>query len=161
MTKTLVVCYSFTGNSKSIAEYVKDKLNADLLELEPLKPFSDDYDEVVNDWEDNDLERDVPIKDINVNLDDYSNIVLISCVWWYSLSPVMKKFLRSYDLSNKNIIVASVNAGWTGHSLDDYDALLNSNIKSKLNIVYGADSNNRHELKTSYKDIDKWIDTLK
>ncbi len=42
--KTLVVYYSFTGNSKEIAEYVKDKLNADIIELEPKIPFSDDYD---------------------------------------------------------------------------------------------------------------------
>ena len=47
MTDTLVIYYSFTGNSKKVAEYVKDKLNADILELEPVIPFSDDYDTVV------------------------------------------------------------------------------------------------------------------
>ena len=45
--KTLVIYYSFTGNSKRVAEYVKNKLNADILELEPAEPFSSDYDEVV------------------------------------------------------------------------------------------------------------------
>ena len=47
MNNTLVVYYSFTGNSKKVAEYVKDKLDADILELEPKVPFSSDYDEVV------------------------------------------------------------------------------------------------------------------
>lgn len=47
MTDTLVIYYSFTGNSKKVAKYVKDKLNADILELEPKIPFSDDYDTVV------------------------------------------------------------------------------------------------------------------
>lgn len=44
MTDTLVIYYSFSGNSKKVAEYVKNKLNAEILELEPMVPFSDDYD---------------------------------------------------------------------------------------------------------------------
>ena len=47
MTDTLVIYYSFTGNSKKVANYVKEKCQADSLELEPLVPFSSDYDEVV------------------------------------------------------------------------------------------------------------------
>ena len=59
MSDTLVIYYSFTGNSKKVAEYVKDKLNADILELEPKIPFSSDYDEVVKEWQNNDIKRDV------------------------------------------------------------------------------------------------------
>ena len=62
MDKILVVYYSFTGNSKKVAEYVKDKLNADILELEPKQPFSSDYDEVVREWQNNDIKKDVEIK---------------------------------------------------------------------------------------------------
>lgn len=43
MTDTLIIYYSFTGNSKKVAEYVKNKIKADILELEPLVPFSNDY----------------------------------------------------------------------------------------------------------------------
>ena len=59
MTDTLVIYYSFTGNSKKVALYVKDKLNgkADILELEPKIPFSDDYDTVVEEWQNNEIKR--------------------------------------------------------------------------------------------------------
>lgn len=50
MKDTLVIYYSFSGNSKKVAKYVKEKLNADILELEPATPFSNDYDEVVSEW---------------------------------------------------------------------------------------------------------------
>lgn len=50
MDNTLVIYYSFTGNSKKVAEYVKNKLNADILELKPAIQFSNDYDEVVDEW---------------------------------------------------------------------------------------------------------------
>ena len=65
MTDTLVIYYSYTGNSKKVALYAKDKLNADILELEPVIPFSDDYDKVVEEWQNNDIKRDVEIKEIN------------------------------------------------------------------------------------------------
>lgn len=45
--KTLVVYYSYSGNTKSIAKKVAEELNTDLLELEPVKAYSSDYDTVV------------------------------------------------------------------------------------------------------------------
>ena len=162
MSKTLVVYSSFTGNSKNIAEYVKEKLNADIIELEPKEPFSDDYDEVVDEWQNNDIKRDVEIKDIDIDLNAYDKIVLITCVWWYGISPVMKRFLKDYDLSNKDIIVASSNAGWVGHSLKDYENLLsNSNIKGELDLRFSSEEGSRSEMITTYSEIDKWIEKIK
>ena len=131
MSDTLVIYYSFTGNSKKVAEYVKDKLNANILELEPKIPFSSDYDEVVEEWQNNDIKRDVEIKPINI------------------------------DLSGKDIIVASSNAGWIGHCFKDYKTLLpNSNIKGELDLLFSAETGRRDEMITSQKDIDSWIEKL-
>lgn len=161
MTDTLIIYYSFTGNAKKIANYVKEKKNADILELEPKTPFSSSYDEVVDEWQNNDIKRDVEIKDVNVDLSKYKNIVLITCTWWYGISPVMKRFLKKYDLSSKNIITASTNAGWIGHSLKDYEALLKgSNIKGELNLRFSSSEGNGDEMITSIKDVDDWIKKL-
>lgn len=158
---TLIIYYSFTGNSKTIAQYAKKKLTADILELEPKISFSTDYDAVVKEWQNNDIKRDVEIKPVTVDLTRYNKIVLITCVWWYGISPVMKKFLRDYDLSNKDVIVAASNAGWIGHSFKDYQTLLpNSNIKGQLNLLFGSGENDRSKLKTTYKEIDDWLNKL-
>ena len=161
MTDTLVIYYSFTGNSKKVANYVKDKLNADILELEPQIPFSSDYDEVVAEWQNNDIKRDVEIKKVDKDLSKYKKIVLITCTWWYGISPVMKKILKEYDLSNKDIIVASSNAGWLGHCFKDYETLLpNSNIKGELDLVFSSNEHERDKMLTSKSDIDNWIKKL-
>ncbi len=159
MTDTLVIYYSFTGNAKKVANYVKEKKNADILKLEPKTPFSSSYDEVVDEWQNNDIKRDVEIKDVNVDLSKYKNIVLITCTWWYGISPVMKRFLKEYDLSGKNIITASTNAGWIGHSLKDYGALLKgSNIKGELNLRFSSSEGNRDEMITSKnKEINRLV----
>lgn len=161
MTDTLIIYYSYTGNSERIAYYVKDKLSADILKLEPKIPFSNDYDEVVQEWQNNDIKRDVDIKEINIDLSKYKKIVLITCTWWYGISPVMKRFLKDYDLSNKDVLVASSNAGWIGHSINDYKELLpNSNIKGELDLVFSSNENERNQMITSEKDIDNWIKKL-
>ena len=159
MTDTLVIYYSFTGNAKKVANYVKEKKNADILKLEPKTPFSSSYDEVVDEWQNNDIKRDVEIKDVNVDLSKYKNIVLITCTWWYGISPVMKRFLKEYDLSGKNIITASTNAGLIGHSLKDYGALLKgSNIKGELNLRFSSSEGNRDEMITSKnKEINRLV----
>lgn len=161
MKDTLVIYYSYTGNSSKVAHYVKQKLDADILELEPKVPFSDDYDAVVEEWQNNDIKRDVEIKPVNIDLSRYSKIVLITCTWWYGISPVMKKFLKEYDLSSKDIIVASSNAGWVGHCFKDYETLLpNSYIKGELNLVFSSNENSRNQMLTSQNEIDAWIRKL-
>ena len=161
MTDTLIIYYSFTGNSKKVAEYVKNKIKADILELEPLVPFSNDYNTVVQEWQNNDIKRDVEIKEINKDLTNYQKIVLITCTWWYGISPVMKKFLKQYDLSNKDIIVASSNAGWIGQSFDDYKKLLpNSNIKGELDLVFSAKDNEGDKMLIPEKEIDDLLEKL-
>ena len=158
MDKILVIYYSYTGNSKKVALDVQKKLDADILELEPKISFSDDYDEVVREWQNNELKRDVEIKDIGVDLSIYSKIVLITCTWWYGISPVMKKFLKEYDLSGKDVLVAGSNAGWIGHSFKDYQDLLpNSNIKGELNLVFSANEGERDKMIATDAEIDEWL----
>lgn len=160
MSKVLIVCYSYSGNSLKIADYVKDITGGDLLELKPKVPFSNDYDEVVEEWQNNDIKRDVEIEKITIDIKDYQKIVLITCVWWYGIAPVMKRFLKEYDLAGKDIIVAASNAGWIGHAFKDYDNLLNnSNIKGYLDLVFSS-GEDRSLLKTEYKDINEWINKL-
>ena len=161
MRDTLVIYYSFTGNSKKVAEYVIAKLDADILELEPAEPFSSDYDEVVREWQNNDVKRDVEIKQVNIDLEQYKKIVLITSTWWYGITPVMKKFLKEYDLAGKDVIVASSNAGWIGHCFKDYKTLLpNSNIKGELDLVFSANDGERDKMLTSKEEVDNWIKKL-
>ena len=71
------------------------------------------------------------------------------------------KFLKEYDLSGKDIIVASSNAGWLGHCFKDYETLLpNSNIKGELDLVFSAEDGRRDEMLTSTSEIDNWIEKL-
>lgn len=156
--KKLIVFYSYTGNTKKIANKIKEKLDCDILELEPLVPFSDDYDEVVNEYQNNSINKEVEIKDIKINLNNYDEFIIGTPVWWYTISPVITQFLKKYKLDNKTIIPFATNAGWLGKTFKDIEKLCpNSKIEKEMNIVFESYSD---KLKTDEKEIDNWIDKL-
>lgn len=153
----LIVYYSYTGNTKKIAEYIKNKLNCDILELTPQIPFSNDYNEVVNEYQNNQIDnKSVLINDINLDLSKYDEIILGTPVWWYTICPVVVTFLKQYDLSNKKVYLYATNAGWLGHTFKDFSKLYkNSNEDKCMNIVFSSEKIN--EIKTSYEEIDNWL----
>lgn len=157
--KKLVVYYSYTGNTRKIASIIKDKLNCDVLELEPLTPFSEDYDEVVDEYQNNSIDnKEVAIKDINVDLNNYDEIIIGTPVWWYTISPVVVTFLKKYDLSGKKIYPFATNAGWLGKTFKDFTKLCpNSEVHDGMNILFKSYSS---ELVTSNDDLDDWINNL-
>ena len=157
--KKLVVYYSYTGNTRKIASIIKDKLNCDVLELEPFTPFSEDYDEVVDEYQNNSIDnKEVAIKDINVDLNNYDEIIIGTPVWWYTISPVVVTFLKKYDLSGKKICPFATNAGWLGKTFKDFTKLCpNSEVHDGMNILFKSYSS---ELVTSNDDLDDWINNL-
>lgn len=73
----------------------------------------------------------------------------------------MKRFLREYDLSRKDIIVTATNAGWVGHCFKDYKELLpNSNIKGELDIVFSFDREENNKILTPWQKIDNCLEKL-
>ena len=151
--KKLVIYYSYTGNTKLIANKIQEKLNCDILELTPKIPFSTNYDEVVKEYQSNNVNKNIEINDIDINLDNYDELIIGTPVWWYTMCPVISTFLKKYNLNNKDIYVFATNAGWLGHTFKDYEKLCN--VKSSMNIVF--DSN---KLKTSTQELNNWIEKL-
>ena len=160
MNKKLIVYFSYTNNTKTIAELIQKKLNCDILRIETKVPYSNDYQTVVDDEQNSEASTHIPeIKDININLDEYDTIILGTPVWWYRPCPAIRAFLTKYDLSNKTIIPFATNAGWGGRTFKEIETLANkSTIKNEKNIVFESYSNN---LKTNKQEIESWIETLK
>lgn len=158
--KKIVIYYSYSGNTKKIANYIKEKLSCDILELTPRIPFSTDYDTVVEKYQNNSIDnKEVPITDININLDEYDEIIIGTPVWWYTMCPVITAFLKQYDISNKKVFMYATNAGWLGHTFKDFIKLNpKSTISNCINIVF--DSIERSKLITPQKTIDEWLETI-
>lgn len=157
--KKLVVFYSYTGHTKMIAESIQRKLNCDILEIKPVKPYSTDYQTVVDEEQNNSSAGKTPdIQKVDKKLNDYDEIIIGTPVWWYTIAPVIRTFLTQNDLSNKTIKPFATNAGWLGHTFQEIQKLCpNSKVDKGMNIVFESYSDN---LVTSPDEIEKWIDEL-
>lgn len=159
MNKKLIVYFSYTGNTKKIANLIKNKLNCDILELIPKVPYSKDYQSVVDEEQSKEGENHLrDYIDININLDEYDTIIIGTPVWWYRECSVIRTFLTKNDLSNKKVIPYATNAGWLGKTFIEIKKLCpNSKVINEKNIVFKSYSD---ELVTSIKEIEEWIKTI-
>ena len=159
MNKKLIVYFSYTNNTKTIAELIQKKLNCDILRIETKVPYSNDYQTVVDDEQNSEASNHIPeIKDINIDLNEYDTIILGTPVWWYRPCPAIRALLTKYDLSTKTIIPFATNAGWLGRTFKEIKKLCpNSNVINEKNIFFESYSSN---LVTSTDEINDWINKL-
>lgn len=155
----LIVYFSYTGNTRMIANKIRDKLNCDILEIKTVIPYSSDYETVVNDEQNSESSTKLPdILDVELDLNKYDEIILGTPVWWYRSAPAIRTFLTKNNLSNKVIKPFATNAGWLGRTFKEITNLCpNSQVEPGMNIVFESYSNN---LVTSEQEIDSWLATL-
>lgn len=109
--KTLVVYYSATGNTESVANYIAAATDGDLFELEPANPYSDadlnwtdDNSRVVREH-DNPDERDIALVESTVeNWDEYDTIFIGYPIWWGIAAWPVDGFIEANDFTGKTVI---------------------------------------------------------
>lgn len=158
MKKTLIVFFSYSGNTRFIVNKILENVYADILELKPLVPYSDDYQKVVDDEHNSESSQYLPeIEEVKISLELYDTIILGTPVWWYRSAPVVRTFLTNNNLGDKTIIPFATNGGWLGRTFNEIKSLCpNANIINEMNIVF--DGNN---LKTNIDVINEWIKDIK
>lgn len=148
-----IIYYSYTGNTKKIAEKIKDTLNIDIEEIKPTVPYTKDYNELVEQAKSYVKENEMPeINKISLDLNKYDEIILLTPVWWYTYASPINTFLNTYDLKNKIIYPIATNAGWLGHTIEDIGNKVA--VKNPLSLVFdGNNLKNEDDLKNWLKEI--------
>jgi flavodoxin len=102
--QALVVYYSRTGNTKSVAQKIAAKFNAD---IEPIidkrkRTGPIGYMQASKDAVAKNLTTIEPIKR---DLSKYKIIIIGTPSWYGNMTPAIRTFLKDYDLSGKSIAV--------------------------------------------------------
>lgn len=158
--KPIIVYFSYTNNTRKIAKEIEQKLNCDILEIKTTVPYSNDYEEVVNNEQNSERSNYLPeIEPIDVEFNQYDTIILGTPVWWYRPVPAIRTFLSQYDLRNKTIIPFACNCGWLGKTFEEIKKMCpNSKIEKEMNIEFESYSD---RLKTSQEEVETWISNIK
>ncbi len=105
----LVVYFSNTGNTESIAESIVSAMGADVYEIEAEQPYTDE-DLNYNDSstratvEQNDPTARPEIENLPESIDEYETIYLGYPIWWGQAPKIIYTFLENYDFTGKTII---------------------------------------------------------
>ncbi len=137
MSKVLIVYYSLTGNTKLIAEAITESINADVLELKPVKELNAESG-MKYFWGgfQATMKRKPKLKDFDIDPLIYDLIIIGTPVWAWTYSPPIRSFLSKFDLSSKKVAL------WTSSDGDGVKAmsrfkntLRNSNIIGEISFI--------------------------
>lgn len=152
----LVAYFSATGTTRPLAEYAADILNADLYEIIPEDPYTEEdlayYTDGRADQEQNNPDARPAISGEVENMAQY-DVVLLGYPIWHGQAPrIISTFLESYDFSGKTIVpFCTSHSSGIGSSDDDLHSL-----------APDADwlDGQRFASGTSRDEIERWIDGL-
>ena len=102
--KTLVVYFSWSGNTEEMASYIAEQTDGDLLEIEPKVAYPTDYNETGDIAK---VERDEntrpEIANLPASIDEYTTILVGYPIWWHTAPMIIGTFLENYDLTGKEV----------------------------------------------------------
>lgn len=103
--KVLVVCFSWGGTTRRMAEEIQRITGGDLFEIQPVTPYPTEYTpctEVARKERDDDARPAIEAK--VENWADY-DVVFIGCpVWWHTAPMIISTFAESYDFAGKTVV---------------------------------------------------------
>ena len=103
--KALVLYYSQTSNTKTVAKEIALRLKADIEEIVPLKPYDGDFDATISRcMQEKEQGIVTEIKPIAADLSKYDIIFIGYPVWFGTYAPPVETFLKQTDLSGKKIV---------------------------------------------------------
>ena len=125
--KTLVVYYSYTGDCRRIADELRSQLLTDVVEVTP-KDKTQKYEannyaigtQLLNAIQSNPDNADSypEIDPVNVNLEVYENVIIVTPLWWSQMAAIMQTFLfqNAQALAHKNValVVSSHSSSISG-----------------------------------------------
>ena len=102
--KILVLYFSQSGNTETVANFIHDAVGGDIVKLETETPYPSDYDELVDYAQEEQRENARPALSTHINnIDEYDTIFLGYPNWWGDMPMPIYTFLDEYDLSGKTI----------------------------------------------------------
>ncbi len=113
--KKLVVYFSASGTTKTVAELLAEILGADLWEIKPEQPYSEADLKWTNPLARCNREKigkkDVPVSGKIENWNEYDLVYLGFPIWYYCAPIVVNTFCKGYDWTGKNVSLFATSGG--------------------------------------------------
>lgn len=154
--KNLIVYFSQTGNTQEVANTIQSLVGGDIIKLETVEPYPDDYDTLstIAQQEKDDNAR--PQLSTNIeNIDEYDTIFLGYPIWFSDMPMAIYTFLDEYDLSGKTIAPFCTSGG---SGLSSTPVVIQT--KEPNATVTGGLSISSSDASNSQSEVQEWLDRI-
>ena len=133
-SKTLVVYFSLEGNTRLVANELKKRIGADLLELRPAKAYpTGGFTKFL--WGGKSvLMKETPeLEPFYLDLSPYDTVVLGTPIWASSIAPPLRTFLQdaARSLASKRVVAFACCAGGDpGKAIEQIQELANTKVRA-------------------------------
>lgn len=125
--ETLIIYYSLSGNTKTVAENIQKATGGDIYQLDINDDYPDDmYETSERAKEERDSGKYPELKGTLPDLTDYKTIYIGGPVWSHTLASPLITYLNDNDFTDKDIIPFWTDAGDPG----DYENAFASYLKT-------------------------------
>lgn len=152
----LIAYFSWSGNTRQLAEVIQEQIGGDLFEIIPETPYTDDINELsgiaLQEQRDNIRPE---ISGVVEDMSQYEIVFIGFPNWWNNMPMPVFTFLEEYDFSGKTVIPFTTygNGVW-GKSVDSIrDTLANATILDGLAIQ-------EHKLQDASTEVSEWLQGL-
>ena len=153
---SLILYFSRTGHTRSIAEHIHSRVGGDLIELKTAVPYPADYDVLVAQAQREQKNNARPALATELPaLDAYHTVFIGFPNWWSSMPMLFFTLWEKYTLGSKTLIPFCTHGGGRfGHSLQDLKRLCPQARIEKGFEVAGT------RAARAQNEVDAWLRTL-
>lgn len=155
--RILVTYFSWSNNTKALAEEIQRQTHGDIYRIEPKVPYTTDYNTLAYQISNKEKEDNArpELKDTDAKINDY-DIIFVGCpVWWFDAPMIIHSFLecKEYDFSGKTVIPFCTYYTATYETLND---IINATPKSEHLEGLGMRGASSYNTQT----IANWLDRI-
>lgn len=154
---SLVVYFSWSGNTESVANEIQAQTGADLFEIVPAQPYTDDYDALLDIAQEEQANGARPaIAETVENFEQYDTVYFGFPNWWYGVPMALLSFLDHNDLSGKQVyLFCSHGTGGLANSVEIItEAVPDAEISDNIFDCYEEEAAGSEEV------IIEWVNEL-
>ncbi len=116
MAKNLIAYFSASGTTAKIARNMAAASGADLYEIAPAQPYTNDDLNWMNKKSRSSVEMNDPgsrpeLENHGANIEQYDTVFVGFPIWWYVAPTIINTFLEAYDFSGKKIVLFATSGG--------------------------------------------------
>lgn len=152
----LIIYFSNTGNTESVATVLQAITDADIVRIEPAIPYTEaDLDYTNDDCRANQEQNDDssrPEIANTIDIDGYTTIYLGFPIWWGSAPRIIQTLLETYDFSGKTI-APFCTSGSSG--ITNAVALIEATVPNAT-VTQGA----RIDVDQAQDQLQQWLQTI-